>query len=58
MHPAIIQAIAADRSRDMQEHVAARRRAAKTRRSRLARRPWPLMRFPHARRRPGFVPTS
>lgn len=49
MHPVIIQAAAADRSRDMQEHAAAWRRARETRR---APRPWPFMRIPGVGRGP------
>ncbi len=41
MHPVLIQAAAAERSRDHHAQAAARRRAAEFRRSRQARRPHP-----------------
>ncbi len=40
MHPAIIQAFAAERSRDLQTRAAASRRAGEIRRT---RRQWPLI---------------
>ena len=49
MHPVIIQAAAAERSRDMQAYAAAWRRAREIRRSRRAqqaRGPWLFMRIP------------
>jgi hypothetical protein len=44
MHPAIIQAAAAERTRDRYASATARRHAAEFRRSRRARRPHPVMR--------------
>ncbi len=41
MNPAIIQAAAAERTREMHAHAAARRRAAEFRRTRRAQRPQP-----------------
>jgi hypothetical protein len=41
MNPAIIQAAAAERTREMHAHAAARRQAAEIRRGRRARRPQP-----------------
>ena len=43
MHPAIIQAAAAERTRDRYATSAARQHAAEYRRSRRARRPHPAM---------------
>jgi hypothetical protein len=43
MHPAIIQAAAAERTRDLHTRVAAHRRAAEIRRSRRAQHPQPVM---------------
>ena len=43
MHPAIIQAAAAERTRDRYASAAARRHAAEFRRSRRARRSHPVM---------------
>jgi hypothetical protein len=43
MHPAIIQAAAAERTRDRYASAAARRHAAEFRRSRRARRPYTVM---------------
>ena len=43
MHPAIIQAAAAERTRDRYATTAARRHAAEFSRSRRARRPHPVM---------------
>jgi hypothetical protein len=57
MNVAIVQAIAADRDRDMQGRTAARRRAAQARRPRPARRRWLLIRIPRARRGPMCAPT-
>jgi hypothetical protein len=58
MNPAIIQAIAAGHSRDMQEQAAAWRRAGEGRRPGVARRPWLLMRIPLAGRGPRFLSAS
>ena len=45
MHPAIIQAAAAERIRDLHAHATAGRRVAEIRRSRTARRSWPFIGF-------------
>ncbi len=52
MNPAIIQALAADRNRNMQEQAAAWRYAEQIRRPRLARHPRPLLRVRQAGRGP------
>ncbi len=56
MNPAIIQAVAADRNRNMQEQAAAWRRAGENRRPRLARHPRPLLRIRQAGRGPDSLP--
>lgn len=59
MHPVIIQTVAAARSRDMQAHAAAARRAREIRRSRRAQqaRPWwPFLHVPGAGRGPDSLP--
>jgi hypothetical protein len=52
MHPAIIQAIAAERTRDQHAHAVARRRAAQVRRSRRAQRSQPVASAQRAGRGP------
>ncbi len=48
MHPEIIQAIAAERSRSIQEYAAAYRRTEQVRRFRRTRRPRPFLRVARA----------
>ena len=43
MHPAIVQATAAERIRDLHAQAATRRRVAEIRRSRTVRRSWPFI---------------
>jgi hypothetical protein len=43
MHPAIVQAAAAERIRDLHAQAAAGRRGEEIRRSRTARRSWPFI---------------
>jgi hypothetical protein len=56
MTPAIIQAIATERRRTIQEQATVRRRAGEIRRPWLARRPWPRILL--AGRGPGFLSAS
>jgi hypothetical protein len=55
MNPAIIQALAADRNRNMQEQAAAWQYAAQIRHPRLARHLRPLLRIRQAGRGPDSV---
>ena len=55
MNPAIIQELAADRNRNMQEQAAAWRYAEQIRRPRLARHSRPLLRIRRAGRGPGSL---
>jgi hypothetical protein len=55
MHPAIIQAIAAEQVRELQAHAATARRARQLRRSRPARL---FTRFPGAGRGPALRPAA
>ncbi len=48
MHPDLIQTIAADRSKSLQDQAAADRRAEQIRRSRRTRRPRAFMRLARA----------
>jgi hypothetical protein len=52
MHPVITQAIATERAGELQAAAIAAGRAHRLGRSRRARRPWPLIGLPGARRVP------
>jgi hypothetical protein len=55
MHPVIIQAIAAERTREMQAHAVAAGLARQLRRSQQSRRPWLPMRIARAGRGPASL---
>jgi len=58
MHPAITEAVAAERARELHAHAAAARRADQLSRSRQLSRTWRFIGFPRGERVPAAPPAA